>query len=233
MKAICLSLSLAAFSASASQVGSWSINAGLLGVSPKESSSYLNVVESVAGLPANSAGVTVNSNTQLGLIVDYQYSKDWSFSLVAATPFSHDIKVSGSAIDGLAIGNTKHLPPTLFANYHLPELAGFIQPFIGAGLNYTIFFSEDVDSELRQALTELEVITNSNQDLSLKLDNSFGLAWRAGMNLKLTDSWGAHLMLSQIDIDTTGQVQLDGSTIQSVDVAIDPLVWMAGVRYSF
>lgn len=233
MRAICLSLSLAAFSVSATQAGSWSVNAGLIGVSPKESSSYLNVVEAVAGLPANSAGVTVNSNTQLGLILDYQYSKDWSFSVVAATPFSHDIKVSGSAIDGLAIGNTKHLPPTLFANYHLPELAGFIQPFIGAGLNYTVFFSEEVDPQLRQALTQLNVITSTNQDLSLKLDNSFGLAYRAGANLKLSDAWGAQLMISQMDIDTTGQVRLDGTTIQSVDVAIDPLVWMAGVRYSF
>ncbi len=40
-------------------------------------------------------------------------------------------------------------------------------------------------------------------------------------------------MLSKMDIDTTGRVLVNNTTIQSVDVSIDPYVWMIGARYSF
>jgi len=34
-----------------------------------------------------------------------------------------------------------------------------------------------------------------------------------------------------MDIDTTGRVQVNGNTIQSVDVSIDPYVAMVGLRW--
>ena len=39
-------------------------------------------------------------------------------------------------------------------------------------------------------------------------------------------------MLSKMDIDTTGRVQVNGATVQSVDVNIDPYVAMIGLRWS-
>lgn len=209
----------------------WSVNVGAIGVSPDDSSTHLDVVETVAGLPTNSTAVGVNSNTQLGLTIDYQLSPNWTFELIAATPFSHDIKVQGSAIDGLAIGKTKHLPPTLMAQYHFVLEDSRFDPFIGLGLNYTKFFSEEVSPELSSTLQALNVTTAAD-DVELKLKDSLGLAFQAGLNIKLDNNWGMHLMLSRMDIDTTGKVKVNGTTIQSVDVDIDPYVWMLGVRYS-
>ncbi|MBU2428520.1 MAG: OmpW family protein, partial [Gammaproteobacteria bacterium] len=103
---------------SASALANISVNVGAIQVAPNDSSSSLNVVEQVAGLPAGSTAVGVNNNTQLGLTIDYKIDNNWTMELIAATPFSHDITVKGSAIDGLDIGNTKHLPPTLLAQYH-------------------------------------------------------------------------------------------------------------------
>lgn len=212
-------------------VNNISVNVGAIQVAPNDSSSSLNVVESVAGLPAGSTAVGVNSNTQLGLTFDYKIDKNWTVELIAATPFSHDIDVEGSAIDGLDIGNTKHLPPTLLGQYHFDVGNSNLDPFIGVGLNYTKFFDTSASGALKSTLQALKVAT-ANDNVDLKLKDSWGLALQAGVNYKLDPHWGLHFMISKMDIDTVGEVRLNGATIQSVDVQIDPLVVMAGVRWS-
>ena len=224
-------LTLATVLAAAPAAAEFGINVGAISVIPDDSSSNLNVVEQVAGLPAGSTAVGVNTNTQLGLTFDYKFTPNWSVQLIAATPFSHDIKVKGSAIDGLKVGKTKHLPPTLLAQYHFMPTNQTFDPFVGIGLNYTVFFDEQVDAQLAGALDALGV-TTANDVVGLKLKSSFGLALQAGVNVKLTDSLGLHLMLSKMDIDTTGRVQVNGSTIQTVDVNIDPYVAMLGLRWT-
>ncbi|MCA1928897.1 OmpW family protein [Rheinheimera sp.] len=221
------------FAASAAPaLASWSVNVGAISVLPQDSSSHLNVVETVAGLPAKSTEVAVDNNTQLGITVDYQLTKNWTIELIAATPFKHDVQVKGSAIDGLPLGSTKHLPPTLLAQYHFDLGDSRFDPFVGLGLNYTNFFQEDVSGELVSTLQALNV-TDANDRVELKLKDSWGLAMQAGVNVKLADQWSAHLMLSKMDIDTEGRVLVNGTSIQSVDVTIDPYVWMIGARYSF
>jgi outer membrane protein len=213
-------------------LANWSVNVGAISVLPQDSSSHLNVVETVAGLPANSTEVAVDNNTQLGITVDYQLTKNWTIELIAATPFKHDVQVKGSAIDGLPLGSTKHLPPTLLAQYHFDLGDSRFDPFVGLGLNYTNFFQEDVSGELVSTLQALNV-TDANDRVELKLKDSWGLAMQAGVNVTLADQWSAHLMLSKMDIDTEGRVLVNGTSIQSVDVTIDPYVWMIGARYSF
>ena len=207
------------------------INVGAITVAPDDSSSSLNVIEQVAGLPAGSTAVGVNTNTQLGLTLDYQYSPHWLVQLIAATPFSHDINVQGSAISGLKVGKTKHLPPTLLAQYHFMPQHQTFDPFVGVGLNYTVFFDEQIDGQLEGALDALSVTTSSDK-VTLKLKNSAGLALQAGVNITLSDNLGLHLMLSKMDIDTTGRVQVNGSTVQQVNVHIDPYVAMLGLRWT-
>ena len=60
-------------------------------------------------------------------------------------------------------------------------------------------------------------------------DGVVHLAAQAGVNIKLADNLGVHLMISKIDIDTKAHVRVNGNTVQSVDVAIDPLVAMIGL----
>ncbi len=208
-----------------------SVNVGAITVAPNDSSSTLNVVESVAGLPAGSTQVSVNNNTQLGLTIDYKINNNWTAELIAATPFSHDVKVKGSAIDGLDVGSTKHLPPTLVAQYHFDMGNSNIDPFVGVGLNYTKFFSASASNTLKTTLQALDV-TTANDKVDLDLDDSFGLALQAGVNYKINDNWGAHFAVSKIDIDTEANVTVNGASIQKVDVQIDPMVVMVGVRFS-
>ncbi|WP_019677084.1 OmpW/AlkL family protein [Arsukibacterium perlucidum] len=231
MKTSLIAIPLISVLAAAPAYADFAINIGAINVAPDDSSSSLNVIEQVAGLPNGSTALAVNSNTQLGLTFDYRIKPNWAVQLIAATPFSHDISVKGSAIDGLKVGKTKHLPPTLLAQYHfMPESQTF-DPFVGIGVNYTVFFDEQVDGQLEGALDALSV-TGANDVVSLKLKSSFGLALQAGVNVKLSDTLGLHLMLSKMDIDTTGRVQVNGNTVQSVNVSIDPYVAMIGLRWT-
>lgn len=209
----------------------FAINVGAISVVPDDSSSSLNVIEQVAGLSGGSTALSVNNNTQLGLTMDYRLDNNWSVQLIAATPFSHDLQVKGSAIDGLKVGSTKHLPPTLLAQYHFLPASNNFDPFIGVGINYTWFFDEQVDTQLVDALQALNV-TTSNDKVTLKAKNSIGLALQVGTNIKLSERLAIHLMLSKMDIDTTGRVQVNGNTIQKVNLRIDPLVTMIGLRWT-
>lgn len=231
MKTIIKTMVLALATVGASNAyANLSVNVGAITVAPNDSSSNLNVVEAVAGLPAGSTSVSVNNNTQLGLTLDYKLTQNWTVELVAATPFSHDVAVKGSAIDGLAIGSTKHLPPTLLAQYHFETGSNF-DPFIGVGLNYTKFFDSGVSNELSSTLQALNVTTASD-NVDLTLDDSFGLALQAGVNYKIDDHWGVHVAISKIDIDTDANVTVNGTSIQKVAVQIDPVVAMFGIRWS-
>ena len=102
---------------------------------------------------------------------------------------------------------------------------------MGVGLNYTKFFDSSASGTLKNTLQALKV-TSASDDVDLKLDDSFGLALQAGVNYQINQNWGAHFMVSKIDIDTTGEVKVNGTTIQKVDVQIDPLVVMLGVRWT-
>ncbi|MDP4946156.1 MAG: outer membrane beta-barrel protein [Alishewanella sp.] len=230
MKAIftAAALSLTLFSGTA--LADFSVNVGAISVQPNDSSSHLDVVESVAGLPAGSTGVKVNNNTQLGLTFDYKFENNWAVQLIAATPFTHKMSGDG-ALDGLNIGKTKHLPPTLLAQYHFDIGSDLIQPFVGLGVNYTNFFNTEADQQLVTTLVALGAANNGDA-VTIKLKNSWGLAAQAGVNVKFSENLGLHLMISKMDIDTDAQVRVQGNTIQQVDVNIDPLVAMIGLRWT-
>lgn len=230
MKKSLVSLALLSLLSASHSFANVSINVGAIGVMPNDSSSSLDVVESVAGLTPNSTQVHVNDNVQLGLTIDYAINDQWTLELIAATPFEHNVRVEGSAINGLAIGKTKHLPPTFMVQYHFP-IEGSVKPFVGLGVNYTTFFDESASPELAGALTSLGVMQTGDK-LDLALSDSWGAAAQIGVNIELTERVGIHVMASKMKIDTTGRVKLNGNSIQNVDVKIDPLVAMIGVRFA-
>jgi outer membrane protein len=192
--------------------GDWIVRIGMTSVAPDDSSSNVNVGGADLGI-----GVNVDSNVQLGLNLVYFYSSHLAIEVLAATPFSHDIGLDTVG----ALGNTKHLPPTLSANYYFAEPSSVFQPYIGAGVNYTMFFDEQ--------------FTSANTDAGfsdLELDNSLGLAAQVGFDYMLDDNWLINASVRWIDIDTEANFDLNGSA-GSVDVSIDPLVYSITAGYRF
>ena len=166
--------------------------------------------------------VEVRDGSSLGVSVTYMFSDALGVEVLGAMPFEHDLDGSG-ALQGVKIGSTNHLPPTVLLQY-APKLADSFQPYVGAGFNYTTFFREKTTYELDAAL-------GGETDLSLK--DSSGLALELGVDVPLSDSLMFNLSVWNIDIDTTASVSVNGVKAASIDVDIDPWVYMAGLGIRF
>ncbi len=72
--------------------------------------------------------------------LDFTYflTKNFSANLILGTT-RHSVKAVGTALGNVDLGKVWLLPPTLTFLYHCPIAKGIL-PYIGGGLNYTIFY---------------------------------------------------------------------------------------------
>lgn len=195
--------------AEALEQGDWFGRVGVSHVAPDADS---DTTPNVAG-----GKVDVDNDTQLSFTVGYMLTPNWAVELLGALPFEHDITGEGSlaALGTIGtIGSTKHLPPTLSLQYHFAPRAS-LRPYAGVGINYTMFFDEEHTGLLAGE--------------SLKLDDSWGIALQAGMDIDITRDWFANLDLRWIDIET----EATSSAAGTFDVEIDPWVVSVAIGRTF
>lgn len=195
------------------------LRAGLATVAPDESSSNILVGSSDLGV-----ALGVDNNTQLGLNFAWFFADNMNLEVLAATPFKHGVNfsVNDPLGTGNQLGEVTHLPPTITVNYYFNDPSSAFQPYIGAGLNYTIFFDED--------------FTAANEAIGLadlSLDNSFGLAAQFGVDYMLNETWFLNGSVRWIDIDTEASFNLSGTEGAVNSIEIDPLVYTVSVGYRF
>ncbi len=187
----------AAAPAFAQSKGDWTLGVGVHQVNPKSDNGTL------AG---GTLPLDIDSDVKPTVTFEYFLRDNLGLEVLAALPFKHDI-----AVDGVGtVGSTKHLPPTVSLQYHFNS-KGKVSPFLGAGLNYTTFFSEDTKGALAGT--------------DLKLDDSWGLAAHVGMDIKVSERGAVRVDARWIDIDS--DVEVDGAKLGTAN--IDPLVY--GVAY--
>ncbi|NLY13866.1 MAG: outer membrane beta-barrel protein [Gammaproteobacteria bacterium] len=220
-----LALAIAAPSVQAHQAGDIIVRAGAVTVQTKENSSSVKVDRGPLAGKNLGGKASINNDTQLGLNFAYMLTDNWGIELLAATPFSHDVKISGTA-GGLAdgkLGNFKHLPPTLSAVYYPLDSKSAFQPYVGAGINYTWFFDESVSSAAK-----------ADGFNNLRIKNSWGLAAQVGADYMLTDNIMINGQIRYIDIDTTAYVNNSALDARAkVNVDVKPWVYMVGLGYKF
>ncbi len=227
-----IAIACAALSAQAYDAGDFILRAGFTTVAPNADSDNINLP---TGLVAEA---DVDNDTQLGIIPAYMISSQFGIELLAATPFDHNITAEGKgAIAGVELdaGSTKHLPPTLVAQWYPRGGQSGWQPYLGVGINYTVFFNEDVDGELIGLLGDLT--EGAVDDANLDLDESVGFAAQVGMDIPLNDNLAVNFAVWYIDIGTEATVTAKsaGADIATVefDVDIDPWVYNFGIAYRF
>lgn len=155
----------------------------------------------------------VNSNAQLGLTGTYMITDNLGVELLAATPFSHEIKQAGLG----TIAKTKHLPPSLYLQYYFLNADAPARPYVGAGINYTTFFSEQ---------EKLNGLSN------LKLKDSWGPVVNAGIDINLTDKLFVNTSVWWAKIKTKATFDLGGQP-QEARVTLDPTIFFVGLGYRF
>lgn len=124
----------------------------------------------------------------------------------------HDIDGRGQVTALGKVIDSKVLPPTLTLQYHFAPEAN-LRPYVGLGVNYTHFFDESVSGILDQHAAKVS------------LDNSWGLAAQAGVDIAIDENWFVNLDIKYIDIDTKAHfsgIQLVGSA--DIHADIDPFV---------
>jgi len=173
-------------------------------------------VRGVGVLPDESASVTplggsVKIDNYYVPEVDFSYffTDNISAELIAATT-KH--KATATAGGGIPLGSVWLLPPTLLAQYHFtPEK--FISPYIGAGINYTLFYG-----------------TSNPPGLSVHYSQAVGPAVQFGIDAKLSPHWVFNVDVKKIWMET--DVSINAGAIKA-KVNIDPWLVGTGIGYRF
>ena len=138
--------------------------------------------------------------------ISYFFTPHWAAELILTYPQKHTV-----TLDGASIGSFKHLPPTLTLQYHfLPGAT--IDPYIGAGLNYTL-------------MSKVRLLNGAG---SLEHD-SVGGAVQAGVDFRIDKNWSVNLDVKKAQIRS--DVMIGGAKASRVKV--DPVLFGVGVGYRF
>ncbi|OUR80270.1 outer membrane protein OmpW [Colwellia psychrerythraea] len=210
--ALLSSLSTAAF---ANQAGDILIRGGATMVSPDSGKSTVLLSGADSGLE-----LSVGDDTQLGLNFVYFFDSNWAVELLAATPFDHDIELHADGATTL-LADTKQLPPTLSVLYYF-DTSSALKPYVGAGINYTVFFDNSFTSTYSEAgFSDLE------------LDNSFGYSVQVGADYEIDKNWSVNVSARYIDISTDASFAVSGDNIGSASVDVNPMVYSVMLGYTF
>jgi len=162
--------------------------------------------------------VSVDNSFMPEVDVTYMATDTIGFELIASTT-KHSVSGTGGTTGGIGkLASTWVLPPTLTAQYHF-NTRGAMRPYVGAGVNYTIFWNEDASDGLEAAVGATNV----------HLKDSFGYALQAGVDVDITPRVFLNLDVKYIDIDTRARLRTGAIGTQRVNVSLDPLVFGIGV----
>jgi outer membrane protein len=182
-------------SALAQDAGDWLVRGGFHSIEPKSH---------------NHALIDVQHATGFTFEVTYMFSPNWSVELLGGLPFLHEISLAGAG----AVAETDLLPPTLSAQYHFNP-NGRVRPYIGAGLNYTLFSDERTWGAL--------------QGTKLDLASSFGPAAQIGVDIDVIPGWFLNIDARWFDIDSDAKLNgMDAGTIE-----IDPYAFGLTLGHRF
>lgn len=226
--------------AMAQEAGDWLFRIGAGYVAPNTSNDDL-VFE---GINLDNFRADVDDGASLVFNLSYFLSPNWAVEVLAAAPFKHDINGEGELAGLGKLGRTYHLPPTISVQYHFAPGAKF-RPYLGAGLNYTLFFNDKLEQSTHDG-----IVATANGALgtnfaggtsSLDIDDSFGAAFQAGMDMQITEKWFTNLDLRYIFIDADADIKtttFDSQGAPTVfnsnfDLSIDPWVfsWTVGFKF--
>lgn len=187
----------------------WQVRVRGVGVVPDESAKI--------GIIGGDANI---SNTLIPeLDFTYFFTKNIAAELILGTT-KHDVNTVGSDISAVGgptsadvdLGSVYLLPPTLTLQYHFLTEEVF-RPYIGAGVNYTIFYNEKQGSVVKD----------------IKYDNSFGYALQVGFDVMINDTFFVNADIKKLFLKT--DVTVDASNLApglSIPADVDINPWLIG-----
>lgn len=193
------------------QAGDVLLRARAIIVAPNETSGSV-----LPGFPGEK--VSVDNSVMPEVDITWMATDSIGFELIASTTKHSASGRTGTTGSIGKLASTWVLPPTLTAQYHFNP-KGHVRPYVGAGVNYTIFWNEKASSGLEAAVGETRV----------HMKDSFGWAAQAGIDIDLSPSVFVNADIKYIDIDTTARLTTTAASTQRVKLHLDPLVFGIGI----
>lgn len=165
--------------------------------------------------------------------ISYFFNPNIALELVlGVTPHTVDGK---DQLNGLPVGKTWLLPPTLTLQYHFTNFGAF-KPYIGGGVNYTIFFNTSAaNSPAVVPLTAGLGATLAVTGLDVK--NTWAPAAQVGFDYMLTKNVGLNVDVKKLWLrpDWSGSISVANGTPLPMHgkVDLDPWLVSGGVTYKF
>jgi outer membrane protein len=185
--------------------GTWLVDVRATTVTPDESGAIFTAAGVDTGLD-----VKIDEDTVPSLGISYFLTDKVAVELILATS-KHTISAT-TAPTATPVHDTWVLPPVLSVQYH-PLPAARFSPYVGAGLNYMIFYKG-----------------KDRNGFTVDVDNGFGYSLQAGADVALTGPWSLNVDVKKVFFDT--KASINGGALRS-DVTIDPLVVSVGVGRKF
>ncbi len=200
-------------------------------VNPNEKSKLGETVNAnvAAGAMTASSNLAVGNNTIPELDISYYITKNIAAELILAAGTKHSVSVVGDSVSPVVVGNqdlgkVNLLPPTLTAQWHFnPDQT--IDPYIGAGLNYTHSFDRNL-TFASGALTGDEI--RIERDM-------FGLVAQAGVDINLGSGWLVNADVKYVDVSTDVKTRANSSAawVKIDKLDINPWIFGVGIGKKF
>ncbi len=205
-------LAVLADSAPGEQKGDWIVRAGFSQVNPKKEN---------LDVPALSTFVVVDSDISFTFDVTYMFHNNFGVELLAAWPFTHGIDLKPYSGGVERVGHTEHLPPTLSLVWRPRGYEEAFQPYVGVGVNYTMFSGEETRGLL--AGTDLTL------DDSIGPAAVIGADWFTGADKK----WFVNANVRWINIESDAELCDSTGCGDLGTVEIDPMVYTLNIGRRF
>lgn len=189
----------------AARKGDWIVTGRVTDVSPTADDAVTTAAGTATGL-----NVDVSADVMPTLGFTYFVTDDISVEAILGAT-RHEIRAQGGTTD-TAVHETWVLPPVVTVQYR-PMPQSRVSPYVGAGLNYMLFF----DGQDRNGF-------------DVKLDDGFGYALQAGTDIAVSGPWTVNLDVKKVWFNTDASI--NGGTLKS-EVNLDPWVISLGVGRTF
>lgn len=132
---------------------------------------------------------------------------------------------AGLNMQGLPIGKTWLLPPTLTFQYHATNFGAF-KPYVGAGVNYTVFFNESAANTPGGS--------PAVRISSFNVSNAWAPAVQAGFDYMLDKNWGINVDVKYLWLRPSFTASVnDGAIPLTGKARLDPWIYGGGITYKF
>lgn len=212
---------------SSSAMAQYTVKLGYTHVQPRSSASEISGPFTPTGL-----SLVVKDASTVTFSVARDITDHFNLELVLGIPPTNDVAItvnnpalpaSAQALNGAIGAKVRQVAPTVFANYKFMDKSSALRPFVGVGLNYTVFDKRD---------STLANDTLNGGATSIGLKSSWGLALQGGVQYQIDKKWSVSAAVATAQVKTTLTTNTMGIE-RTADIKFSPVVTTLAVGYSF